>query len=78
MDEHTQDQIEAYLTGHMEPKAKSTFESQLAADPELQTEVALHSQLMGAIETEMLRRDLQEMHEAGAASLFAPDGAHWP
>lgn len=64
MDEHIEDRIEAYLAGQMDPQARSAFEVQLAADPNLQAEVDLHGKLMGAIETEMLRRELRLIHVA--------------
>ena len=52
--------MDAYLAGTLDKKARADFESQLASDAELRKELALHKQVILAIEGQAMEETLVE------------------
>ncbi len=73
IDQQTYERIEAFLMKRLPEAEHQAFEAEIAADPLLKQEVALHQELFHGLEDHALKKELQLLHqklEAGGG----PDG----
>ncbi|SDL49751.1 Tetratricopeptide repeat-containing protein [Catalinimonas alkaloidigena] len=68
MDPFLFERIDAYLLETMSPEERQRFEDEVRTQPELAEEVALQRKLIQGIETESVRRLLQELHTRQTAA----------